>query len=187
MPDRPASCTLTMSRLGLLRSKPRTMSLFRFSSASQRTIGPSAAHAPFCRRLSVAPPEVLFHLRRVPKTVADQVVNVSQRNGRVLVGDFFRCCALVEGPQDRVERHARAAYADHTVGSGNHGNRPDYFALGHLPKVDNIRRGATCPRRGRARTSASAPLGAPATRLLHAILKNIRVPPPNAPPLAHPR
>jgi hypothetical protein len=68
------------------------------------------------QRLALTSAEVIFHLRGVAEAVANQVVNISQRNRRVLLGDLFWGRAFVEGQQNRIQRHPCAAYADHAIG-----------------------------------------------------------------------
>jgi len=48
-------------------------------------------------RLTQTPAEVFFHLGAMTQAVADQVVDIRQGNGWVLLGDFFRDRALVKG------------------------------------------------------------------------------------------
>lgn len=62
------------------------------------------------------PIEVDLHFGLPLQIVGDYGVNVGQVEGGVLLDNLLRSGAFIEGEDDRIERHARAPDAHHTVG-----------------------------------------------------------------------
>src|SRR3954451_6319103 len=99
---------------GRRRSRPRTMSLLKFSSLSRRTIPPSRSPPslkaisqlgqvtlpvletlPDLIRLLLPARQVLPHFLPVSQVIGDGAVDVGQRCGRVALNDRLGGCAVL--------------------------------------------------------------------------------------------
>jgi hypothetical protein len=98
-----SACARTISSVGFRGNSARSMSLLKFSSASQRNTTPDTAQATDhgCRREAKWIRSILWsrershaagrskiEFGRMPQIIPDHLVHVGQRNGRVLLSDF---------------------------------------------------------------------------------------------------
>ncbi len=155
-PRKPTSCTRTMSRSGLRRKSPRTMSSLKFSSETSRSMIVFPCKQPFLnpalvKALLVLLPhnlcvfaaffEITFHLSTMLQVITDGRIHIRQRDGWILLGDLFGSGSPEKGAYYCVQRDARSADFDDAVhvcnkrgGNGlNFKKGIHYFSLNDKP------------------------------------------------------